>query len=511
MRKKRLVKKIFFISAFLFLAQLWVLNSCNHLMNELDGVAEKVALYSKDAGSTGSDSDSPDSSSPAPESLFILYVSSSGNDSNDGYSLENAKASVNSALSVINAASDSTADWTVYISGKILNTSLSIGGISAKSLTLIGKTDNENDGLMGRLSSSPVIKVESTSTVPIIIKNLFITNGTGGIYYEGGGNLTVTDCDIRGNITGVNGGGIYFNSSSNLLLTGETNVGLNKANKGGGIYLAKGTLDFSGTISNNTATNGGGIYVGSSGEVQITGGVIGGDTAENGNTADVGAGVYITEGGKLTLSGGKISNNSASGMGSGIFVYKDGTSGQSGNLSMGGTVLVEDNNDVYLVNGSLITLSSAFDSAVTQAARITPGAYTSGTQVLSGPADLILSEREKFSVTPNGAEGWIINSGGYLVTLNSLSFTFTLPVYSNDDIKFTATESGTDIILSAASGYSSYMWIVGDSLSQVTTENTYTLPKSSLTQNQTYTIIAIATDSDGNANSANAVLFVGGN
>ncbi len=59
------------------------------------------------------------------------------------------------------------------------------------------------------------------------------------------------------------------------------------------------------------------------------------------------------------------------------------------------------------------------------AATITPQFYTAGTQVLSGTADLLASEHDKFAVT-NDADGnrWVIDSEGRLQVGNGFTVTF---------------------------------------------------------------------------------------
>ena len=125
---------------------------------------------------------------------------------------------------------------------------------------------------------------------------------------RGKGKVTLTDCKGGGKIT-------------------------NKSNSGVGVYVYGGTFDmYSGSISDNTSANGGGVYVSGGGTFNLYGGSITGNKA-----TDNGGGVYMSygtfnmyggsitdrnysekfgggvgmEGGKFHMKGGEISNNNA--------------------------------------------------------------------------------------------------------------------------------------------------------------------------------------------------------
>lgn len=117
-----------------------------------------------------------------------------------------------------------------------------------------------------------------------------------------------------------------------------------------------------------------------------------------------GGGIY-TEG-TITLDNCTIENCTTTGNGGGIYVA-GGTFTIKGNSKV---TVASDKNDVYLANGTTITLDGSLSS--NPAARITPESYTAGTQVLDGTT--MSDNYQKFTVTPNGSGNWEINSEGKL-------------------------------------------------------------------------------------------------
>jgi hypothetical protein len=155
------------------------------------------------------------------------------------------------------------------------------------------------------------------------------------------GTFTMEGGTISGN-TAVNGGGVYVGNGAGAPGTFEMTggiigtigtIGRNTATSGGGVYVDLGstlTMSDEAAISGNTATSqGGGVH--SLGTFNMSGGAISGNTAANGG------GVWTNNSGAvLTMSGGTISGNTASSNGGGVFVATNS------NLIMSGGAISEN-------------------------------------------------------------------------------------------------------------------------------------------------------------------------
>ena len=206
-----------------------------------------------------------------------------------------------------------------------------------------------------------------------------------------------------------------------------------KDNNGSGVEVSDfGTFTMnSGYIKNNNTSNGGGVSLsGSSSTLKMYGGSITGNQV-TGN----GAGVYVLNG-SLIMSGGEITDNEASGSGGGVYSQKSVAmtggyiggnvaastgngvySGNGSSFEMGKSAVIDKNNDVYLMRGITISVTSELtgDSSV---ATITPNEYKADTAILTnGMGDFFAftTETGKFAVTPK-ADGtqWTINTSGNL-------------------------------------------------------------------------------------------------
>ncbi|MCM1367771.1 MAG: hypothetical protein NC184_03055 [Roseburia sp.] len=143
----------------------------------------------------------------------------------------------------------------------------------------------------------------------------------GGIAVSGGVLTVGRRAIIEENTAATGGGGISINAdvtvtiSSARILSNHVTAGW-----GGGICMTTGSLDVTtADIRDNDARVGGGVYVGD-GDFEMTGGTIGGNSAENGNTAsESGGGVYVASSGTFTMNGGKISGNGAE-KGGGVYI-----------------------------------------------------------------------------------------------------------------------------------------------------------------------------------------------
>ena len=253
----------------------------------------------------------------------------------------------------------------------------------------------------------------------------------GGVYIEGNGTLvTMNGGSIQYNktIDGDGGGvcikgdGISFTMNGGKITQCKADVtsASSRAGRGGGICVdyapsrinitIKGTAEISHNESTCQGTgSGGGIY----GETNSIITVSENATIKNNEAKGFGGGVYIKDTFKFT--GGTITGNTITlgpdKLGSGIFSENSSTT-----LEMSGNARVTNDNDIYLPNSRVVTITGPLSQ--NPAARITPETYGTTTQVLAGSVALLNSEYGKFTVTPKIVSGnteyWTVGGNGRL-------------------------------------------------------------------------------------------------
>jgi len=230
-------------------------------------------------------------------------------------------------------------------SGELLiNKNLNIQGPGANQLTVSGN------------HASRVFHVQTDAT----LSGLTIANGSaadfgGGIAQDNVVNTTlaVTKCVITGNqATGANslGGGVYLGASFGLI---DCTVSQNSAVNGGGIYVGNNyvlpSMILRSTIDHNTASaGGGGIYAKNSNPAI-------GDITVAYNSAPVGGGFYIDNAEPVIQQSTITGNSAAPNSGGGIYSNYDGFSLYSSIVAFqqgGGNVA---GNSSSVVEGSVIT------------------------------------------------------------------------------------------------------------------------------------------------------------
>jgi hypothetical protein len=167
-------------------------------------------------------------------------------------------------------------------------------------------------------------------SMDVTIRNSQITGNTsgddgGGIYVEDtGGPLLIEDSVISGNTATSRGGGIYFyDPDDSLIINRATISGNNAGVAGGGIYLYDTDGDpvriSDSTLSGNTAGTGGGAYFyGPDDPVEIIGSTVSGNAAQVGQ----GGGLNFYNNYSVNLRHVTIVDNSASGVGGGVYAYE---------------------------------------------------------------------------------------------------------------------------------------------------------------------------------------------
>ncbi|MCR5080227.1 MAG: leucine-rich repeat domain-containing protein [Treponema sp.] len=223
------------------------------------------------------------------------------------------------------------------------------------------------------------------------------------VTFEGGTN-TVDDVDVTDD---GQGGAFYLNSSHGTINFNKCIFQKNSAVYGGAVYVGAGTVNLTGcTIGatsyvNSASNDGGAIYLaGASASLTMNSGTISSNTAKNGGA------IFVAHYATAEISGGLISSNTATESGGAVY--------QGGNFKVSGYTYITpvnsvNSNDVYLassnkyieVTGALSPKSNgaATGSAATYTAAITPSTWKRGAQVLTGTLAKDYADKFKGSET----------------------------------------------------------------------------------------------------------------
>ena len=242
---------------------------------------------------------------------------------------------------------------------------------------------------------------DTASVTNNTVNNINGSSG-GGVYVNGGTFEMHNSASVTGNKATngtLNGGGVYVNGSGTFAMNNSASVSDNTANQGGGVYVYSGTFNMNGnaSITHNTAknektsndTNGGGVYVSNNGTFNMNDGAISDNKATNSNERNTtyGGGVYVS-GGTFTMNGGasSVSKNTAKNGGgvsvsSGTFNMNDGKI--SGNTGDG--VFVHDNATFTVSNTPTVTGNTNTTNSAASNVYLMGSAYiTIGNQGLNG-------------------------------------------------------------------------------------------------------------------------------
>lgn len=290
----------------------------------------------------------------------------------------------------------------------------------------------------GDKDSHPISDQTNRSLIFLTGGSLTMGNGTilqnnnayregGGVYISGATTYSNTMV-MRGNarITGcysdTNGGAIMFaarHPKDSLVISNESLIDNNSAPNGGGLYLRSydentslsAVITGNTRISNNTVTsNGGAIYFsgfrsnGLSSTLTLSG-----DVSLSANQAESGGGIYFftaSEGDQLDiLQGVSIMENTASQKGDGI--YNSGFLHTSGSPKVPNGIYITSRNAVVRIEGPLAAGSIL---QLAQSAYVTPNAQ--GTPIVVGSAagshPLSQPDADAFQKPSQGFVGWEI-------------------------------------------------------------------------------------------------------
>ena len=248
--------------------------------------------------------------------------------------------------------SDVTIEYPIQIKGTV-------------TICLNGKT------IQNRTNDQPVFEVVSGGKLTLTdcennnkgkVTRAYNSHGSGvevngGEFNLYGGSITKNTAD--------NGGGVYVYNSGEFNMYGGS-ITLNTAAKGGGVKVDGGKFNlYGGEIANNKAegkNSTGGVYV-VNGTFTMSGGTISGNTANYTNGADGGVGVYNNA--TFNMSGGEITGNEASSFSGGVgvhnlatFIMRGGTiggatDGDANNAKYGGGVNVGNNGKFEMSGGKI--------------------------------------------------------------------------------------------------------------------------------------------------------------
>jgi len=213
--------------------------------------------------------------------------------------------------------SDSTASLT-------LGKNITLQGVSGSTSSLV----SVSNGTFTMKDGSKITGHETGATGTVSVSAVFIMEGGevsgntanvgGGVAVGYGGNFImsgtarVADNTASGSIGGY-GGGVYLTYNGKFTMSDSAEVSGNKASEyGGGVCMSGSnggifTMN-GGSVLNNEAGSGGGVYVNSGNTFTMTGGTISGNKAVGDGSGNGGGGVYAF-GDTFSMSGGIITNN----------------------------------------------------------------------------------------------------------------------------------------------------------------------------------------------------------
>ena len=247
------------------------------------------------------------------------------------------------------------------------------------------------------------------------------SNGSsgGGVYVNGGtfkmhNNASVTGNKTKNNSNGtLNGAGVYVNGgefemNDTASVTGNTATGNKTGNNGdgGGVYVNSGTFNMNGSASitkNNAAKSyGGGVFVNNGGTFNMNDGAISENTAFNGG------GVYMW-GGTFNMNGtASITGNTGNGV-----CVNGGTFTVSDTPTVTENTMNEDASNVFLAGSKTIIIGGTLNEGASIG--VTKGAGSAGSVIATGATGVTLPDgiAEKFKI--DGSTYVVKHEGNQLV------------------------------------------------------------------------------------------------
>jgi len=240
----------------------------------------------------------------------IIYVSANGNDNNSGLSETEPLKTLFRAVSRAEQLNNGrvTVLGTLDVNSEVRNSRSGLFELSANSdreILITGKPDasgSEKAVLSAKGSNKNVVSLLKGN---IRFEHIEISNAEGESSNEMG-------IFVASRLTLGQGAVVKDNSSYGILILGDDAIciidqGEVRNNNNSGVFVAKGLLVLqNGTIAENKAVLGAGVFVASDAKFEMKGGTI------TNNKAERGAGVLVMNKGTFEMSEGTITRNAAS-------------------------------------------------------------------------------------------------------------------------------------------------------------------------------------------------------
>ena len=390
---------------------------------------------------------------------------------------------------------------------------------------------------------------------------IFVTNLNGTAYDDN--SFTMTGGTISSNTASSYGGGVYTANNSKTIMSGGT-ISKNEANRGGGVYnnstftLNGGTISENkanygggvsnyrtcymndGTISENEANYGGGVY--NSNSFYMTGGTISGNTANTNGGAVYQVGTFEMSGSAYIPAGAEYKNDVYLLTSGGYKITVNGTlTAQTPVATISLQTLrfdmpvLKSENGVTLANevGKFAISPKCAPAFIKENAYLDTPTYAitykdKGGEDFTGENLSELPATHQYGITTTlvspvrtGYEfvGWYTDSDCFGTAISSISETQTMDditlyarwtktsvsVDIQSDVTIAQTEKDGVITLTAADGYTDYLWLISNkAATSVITDSsvsadgkTFTFDASKLTSGMIYVITVSALNENG--------------
>ncbi|MBU5434423.1 S-layer homology domain-containing protein [Pseudoflavonifractor sp. MSJ-37] len=224
------------------------------------------------------------------------------------------------------------------------------------------------------------------------------------------GTTQLTDCSVNGKLESYPGkanGGVTISGGSKFYLYGGTlnGVKVEIGQTGGGTFNMYG-----GKITGNTK----GTVVGQDSQ-QIYINMYGGEISGNHIDGQYGGGVFVGNGNQFKMYGGKIQNNSAVD-GGGVYIAPKGPTYQAGTMTIRGDAVIQDNkangvtNNVSLPKGSTIKIDGQMNESA-QIGVTTKAGPSAGTVTIATATDTGWVAAKNFTSDNSAYHVGLVNDG----------------------------------------------------------------------------------------------------